>query len=260
MFVARSSGRPPRAVAPLTAAAAVAIVGAAGLAGETHGADAFTFDREPEIASGNVAIRVPVTGSEPTRPGWAEPPPGPSGYFFRATGAWYELQTDARFRDGSGPIGTEDGFGGSFAVGWRDLTRPIVFEVEYAFRQLETDDFIDPNTSLLADNQLDLHTISANLLFDAPNLLGPVGVYAGAGIGARISEARIRVGGESGTTTRVSGEGLLVQAMAGITVTIDRQWQAHAGVRWSDGGTIDGDLLRYDTESLAFEVGFRLFF
>jgi len=193
-------------------------------------------------------------------PGYPEPPDGPTGFFVRATGGWFELQDDARRRDGSGSLDTDDGLGGSIAVGYRDLSRPIVFEFEYAFRDVETEDFLDPVSNLLADNQLDIHSLSANIMFDAPNLLGPVGVYAGAGIGARLSEARIRVGGEDGSITKARGEDLLVQAMAGITVSLDPQWQLHAGVRWSDGGTIDEGAVRYDTEAFAIEVGFRLYF
>lgn len=193
-------------------------------------------------------------------PGYPARPEGPTGFFVRATGGWFELQDDARRRDGSGSLDTDDGLGGSLAVGYRDLTRPIVFEIEYAFRDVETEDYLDPVSNLLADNQLDIHSLSANLMFDAPNLFGPVGLYAGAGLGVRISEARIRLGGEDGSVTRLQGEDLLVQAMAGITVSLDPEWQLHAGVRWSDGGTIDEGAVRYDTEAFAIEVGFRLYF
>ncbi len=195
--------------------------------------------------------------------GWWEAPDHPTGFYFRATGGWFDPQSDALRRDGSGPVGTDDGFGGSLAVGWRDLTQPIAFEFEYGYRQVETDVFIDPDTMLLADNELDLHTLSLNLMLDAPNLIGPVGLYAGGGIGARLGQVRVRsidIEEPEEPTTTISGEGFLWQLMAGVTVEVAPNAQLHAGVRWSDGGTIDEGPLRYDTEALAIEVGFRLYF
>jgi len=216
---------------------------------------------------------APALGVQPRSPGeetlpgdppdgWWEPPDHPTGFYFRATGGWFDPQSDALRRDGSGPVDTDDGFGGSLAIGWRDLTKPIAFEFEYGFRQVETDVFVDPDTMLLADNELDLHTLSLNLMLDAPNLVGPVGLYAGGGIGARLGEVRIRTIDveEDDPTTTVSGEGFLWQLMAGVTVEVAPNAQLHAGVRWSDGGTIDEGPLRYDTEALGIEVGFRLFF
>jgi opacity protein-like surface antigen len=194
-------------------------------------------------------------------PSFAEPEaPPPSGFYVRGSGMWVDPQNDARLQDGSGTISTDDDFGLSLAIGYSDLALPLSFEVEYAYRQFETDDFIDPSTGFLADNRIAFHTISANLLFDQPSLIGPIGVYAGAGIGVNLSELRISTSGESGSTAEVSGEGFFWQAMAGLTLSLDRQWQLYGGVRWADPGTFDDQAIRIDAETFNIEFGVRFYF
>lgn len=216
---------------------------------------------EPAAAQDDAADPLPEIRYDDPPPSFTEPERrDPAGFYVRGSGMWVDPQDDARLRDGSGTVDTDDGYGLSFAVGYTDLSLPLSFEVEYAYRRFETEDFIDPSTGFLADNRISMHTISANLLLDKPNLIGPVGVYAGAGIGVHINELRISTSGESGSTTEVSGEGFFWQAMAGLTLSFDERWQLYGGVRWADGGTFDDEVLRVDTETFNIEFGVRFYF
>lgn len=188
------------------------------------------------------------------------PPAAHTGFYFRGSGMHVEPQNDGRLRDGSGTVETNDDFGLSFAFGYNDLSLPLSIEIEYAYRSIEFDDFIDPSTGLLGDDEISLHTLTVNLLFDQPDLLGPVGVYAGVGAGFHISRFRFSTAGGAGSTTEVQGEGFFWQAMAGVTISLDPRWQLYSGVRWADAGSIDDDALRIDAETFDIEFGVRFYF
>jgi opacity protein-like surface antigen len=188
-----------------------------------------------------------------------DPNPPHHGFYFRGSGLAVEPQDDARLIDGSGSVDTDDGYGLTIALGYRDLATPLCFEFEYAYRDIETDDYIDPNTMLLGDSEIDLHTLSANILFDQPDLIGPVGFYAGIGAGFHINKFRFSSsGGQS--TTAIHGEGFFWQLMAGVTVSIGPQAQLYGGVRWSDADDLEEDALRLDGEFFEIEIGARIFF
>lgn len=111
----------------------------------------------------------------------------------------------------------------------------------------------------VSGNDISLHTLSFNLMYDQPNLIGPVGVYAGGGIGVRISSFSFSSTG-AGSSSSISGEGLLLQAMAGLTVTLDEGVQLYAGARYSDSGTFGNDTIKIDTASIGIEAGLRYYF
>jgi opacity protein-like surface antigen len=127
---------------------------------------------------------------------------------------------------------------------------PLAFEIEYAYRGVGASG---------DETRLDLHTLGANMLFDGSDLVGPFGVYAGAGIGARIERVHFR--STSGTSsTAINGSGFFWQAMGGVTVSVAREAQLYGGVRFMDAGTLRNDEFRVNTQALNYEFGFRFFF
>ena len=117
---------------------------------------------------------------------------------------------------------------------------------------------------MLADNRISQHTLTFNILYDEPNLIGQVGVYGGIGLGIRIDEFKFSTSGNEefdGSTTEVNSGGFFWQAMAGVTVSIDPRSQLYGGIRWADAGDLDDrDSLRLDAEMVSIEFGFRVFF
>ncbi len=183
----------------------------------------------------------------------------PAGYFARISGMSVELDDDADLR-GGGSVDTETGFGLSFGAGFKHPEMPLVIEVEYLFRRFETERYTDPETGERGDNRMTSHIFAANLLFDAPAIAGPVGVYAGAGIGFRISQFSFSTSSTGQSGTQVSGEDLYWQAMGGLTITLQEHMQLYGGVRWVDGGDQRNGSLTVDTQSFSIEVGFRFYF
>ncbi|MCZ6837110.1 MAG: outer membrane beta-barrel protein, partial [Planctomycetota bacterium] len=187
-----------------------------------------------------------------------------TGFYARLSGMSVDPQEDGRLVDGSGTVDTDDGWGLSIALGYTDLTKPLSFEIEYAYRRFDTDDYFDPDTMKLADNEVTLHTITGNVLFDAPRLIGPVGLYAGIGLGVRIEEFSYHSSGdddERGSTTEINGSGFFWQAMAGVTFAISPRTQLYGGVRYADGGELDdNDVLKIDSEMINIEFGIKFYF
>ncbi len=187
--------------------------------------------------------------------GW----PDHVGFFFRVGGMSVDPQNAARFLNGSGEVDTNTGWGSSLAIGYRPPDSLFSIELEWMYRRFDTDDYVDPDSGFLGDNRFSTHTLTANLLIEKFDIVGPVGVYAGVGIGMRLSDAEFSSSGGT-SETDVSGDGFFGQIMAGITVSLDQNIQAYGGVRWSDGGTIEDDTIRLDTESVSIEAGLRFFF
>jgi opacity protein-like surface antigen len=179
--------------------------------------------------------------------------------YLRASGMLVSPSEDASFLDGSGTIGVDDGFGMTFAVGMHVPQAPISIEVEYAFRQFNTDDYLDPSTGRLGDTEFFSHTLALNGLLDTPDLIGPVGFYGGGGVGFRMSELSYSSGGGR-SSTEIEGNEFFWQIMAGVTVSVSEQIQLYGGARWSDAGDVEDDVIRLDLESTDIEVGLRFFF
>lgn len=175
------------------------------------------------------------------------------GFLFRLGGMVLEPQNDGYRRTGE-PITFDTGGGVSIASGYRFVGMPLTVELEYAYRTADaTDRRFD------RDADIDLHTITGNLTYDACDLLGPVGVYAGLGAGIRIQELHYSsIDGRS--TTQISGTSFFWQARAGLTVSLGDRAQLYGGVIWADAGDIDENDVYVETEMLGAEFGFRFFF
>lgn len=203
---------------------------------------------------------------DPDRPTFLNPFPGArrAGVYGRVGGLLVEQQEDGTLlEDGERSGVTFDrGYGFVGAIGHHFGDVPISFEVEYAYRNITTDEAIAADgTRRPASGDLDLHTFSLNLLLDAPDLVSVFGVYAGAGVGLVASELRVK--SRSGDTdVAITSEDVFLQAMAGVTVSVSRSLQLYGGLRWSTAGSIEqeGGALSVDAEMVAAEVGLRMFF
>jgi len=185
------------------------------------------------------------------------------GVYARFGGLVIEQQEDGRLLEGGErtEVTFDRGFGFLAAVGHRFGDIPLSLEIEYAYRNVTTDEAIGPGGRRPADGDLDLHTFSLNLLLDAPDLVGVFGVYAGGGVGIVASELAVR--SRSGDTqVAVASEDVFLQAMAGVTVSVSHHLQLYGGLRWSTAGRIEDerDMLSVDAEMLAAELGLRIFF
>ncbi|MFG0285246.1 MAG: outer membrane protein [Phycisphaerales bacterium JB039] len=192
------------------------------------------------------------------------PRASPSGFYGRISGMIVEQQEEVEiFAGGSaGAYSFDRGVGVTAALGRRLEQIPISIEIEYAYRNVSDDDIptgFSYRGPILATGDLDLHTLTANLLLDLPDLLGPVGVYAGAGIGFARGHFETRSQFRD-SNIDVSGDGLFVQAMAGLTVSITRSVQLYGGLRWSDAGRIENESASVRAEMVAAEAGLRIFF
>lgn len=176
-----------------------------------------------------------------------------SGMYFRASGLVVDQLNDVRDLSTGAQIGFDPGFGLTLAGGYRDLQYPIAFEVEYAYRQV---DAIDDS-----DGRYTVSTLTANVLFDASDILGPVGVYAGGGLGITIDEVRAS-SGTAGGTLEINSNRFFWQLMGGVTVSVSHAVQLYAGARYTNAGTYeddDGDF-RWHSDAVNGEFGIRIFF
>ena len=180
--------------------------------------------------------------------------------YFRGSALLVQSQEDARFLLGGAPIETQDeNFGMSFGFGVHLPQAPVSVEFEYAFRRFATEDYLDPDTGRLGDTDFFSHTLAFNTLLDTPDLIGPVGFYAGGGIGFRMSSLSFQSGGGS-SSTQIEGGEFFWQLMGGATVSLSDQLQLYGGMRWTDAGSVEDDVIRLDLESVDVEIGLRFFF
>lgn len=181
------------------------------------------------------------------------------GYYFRGSLMGVEPVNDARAESDGQEVNTDAGFGLTAAAGFKMDYLPLSWEFEYMYRQFSHDAFTDPVAGLVSDNDVSLHTFAINAMYDQANLIGPIGVYAGGGLGFRLSSFSFS-SGAGGSQSSVSGDGLFVQAMAGVTVTVDPRVQLYGGVRYTDSGTIDNNVIEIDTAAVGGEIGLRVYF
>lgn len=199
------------------------------------------------------------------RPTLLDPFPGTrrGGVYGRIGGLVIEPQENGRLEEGGevSEVTFDRGYGFNAAIGHHFGDVPVSLEVEYAYRNIATDEVLSPGGPRIADGDLDLHTFSLNLLLDAPDLISIVGVYAGGGVGIVASEMAVR--SRSGrAAVAVRSEDVFLQAMAGLTVSVGYSAQLYGGLRWSTAGRIEDerDMLSVDTEMVAAEFGLRYFF
>lgn len=180
--------------------------------------------------------------------------PKHSEYYFRISGLAVEQLEDGVTIPGGSDVGFDFGGGVSVGFGYRFPGLPLSVEVEYAFRYVD----VDESTSG-GDGDISLHTFAVNGLFDYPDLIGPVGVYAGIGLGATIQSFSFVSSGGAGAAGIDTG-GFYWQATGGLTVSVHPQAQLFGGVRWSDAGTMEDSSVRVRAEMLSYELGVRFFF
>lgn len=172
-----------------------------------------------------------------------------SGLYFRASGLVVDQLNDVQNTDTGDTAEFNTGGGFTLAIGYRDFQVPLAFEFEYAFRSADTS----------GDGSVNLNTIGANILFDASDLIGPIGFYAGGGIGVQIDYLRVvSVGGS--TSVGINGSGFFYQAMGGVSVSLSDRFQLYSGVRWVDGGIVSEDPYRLNSQSVNYEIGLKYFF
>lgn len=187
-----------------------------------------------------------------------------AGVYGRIAGLVVEQQEDGfLFEDGERSQVTFDrGYGFLAAMGHKFGDVPLSLEIEYAYRNITIDEAIAPDGSRRsASGDLDLHTFSANILLDAPDLISVFGVYAGGGVGIVASELAAQ--SRSGEAKlAVTSEDIFLQVMAGVTVSVSRQLQLYGGMRWATAGSIEqeGGDLSVDAEVVSAEFGLRMFF
>jgi hypothetical protein len=169
--------------------------------------------------------------------------------YFRVSGLVVDQLNDIRNTETGERIPFDVGGGVTVAFGFREFQIPVAFEVEYAYRGVSAED----------DSSVDLHTLAANVLFDASDVVGPFGVYAGGGIGVRIDQLRVVSSGGS-TAVGINGSGFFYQAMGGVTVSLHDRFQLYSGVRFTDAGTVREAPYRLNSEALNYEFGLRYFF
>lgn len=174
-----------------------------------------------------------------------------TGMYVRVSGLVVDQLNDIRNLDTGEQISFDTGGGFSLAGGYRDLQFPVAFELEYAFRRVNADDN--------QDTRYNLSTLTANVLFDASDILGPVGVYAGGGLGITIDQVRIE-SGTGGGSVQISSNRFFWQVMAGVTLSVHKTTQLYAGIRFTDAGTYEEEQFRWHSEALNYEFGLRFFF
>ncbi len=211
-------------------------------------------EAESSSLSLSSAIHDPLEDPEYEEPVFDFSPPPHSGYFVRVSGLVLDPVGSGMAIPSGDPVDLNIGGGVSAAIGYRFPGAPLTFEFEYAYRYLDAD-----GTGGMNDGSVSLNTLSWNAMFDYPDLIGPVGVYAGGGIGFNISSFSFRSSGGAGSAA-IDGTGFFWQAMAGVTVSVHPQAQILAGIRWSDAGDMGDDTLEIDGEMLNYEIGFRIFF
>lgn len=203
------------------------------------------------LASGSLS---PLKDPAPVDPVVAWGPPPHSEYYFRVSGLVLDPQGDGMVLPGGDPVELDVGGGVSFAFGYRFPGAPFSLEFEYAYRYLDADGLTGAD-----DGDVSVHSLVWNALFDYPDLIGPVGVYAGAGIGFNINQFAFASSGGQGSAA-VDGAGFFWQAMAGVTISVHPRAQILGGIRWSDAGEIEDDSLRVDSDMINYELGIRFFF
>ncbi len=184
----------------------------------------------------------------------------PSGLYFRASLMGVDPVSDATAKTTGFDVETDPGIGFSVAAGFKMPDTPLAWELEYMYRRFSYDTFIDPNEGRVVGGDVKLHTFAFNLLADQPNIIGPVGAYAGGGVGFRVSSFSYKSSAGSGAESSISGDGLFLQAMAGLTVSLDNNVQLYGGARYTDSGMTDNDSLDIDTAAVTGEIGLRIYY
>ncbi|MFG0274582.1 MAG: hypothetical protein ACF8QF_05960, partial [Phycisphaerales bacterium] len=118
-------------------------------------------------------------------------------YYIRFGGLIADHIDDGTLLGSGDPIDFDIGFGASIALGYTFPDDPIAMEIEYTYRDLDADTV----SAQFDSGDFSLHTLAANVLVDAPNVVGPVGAYAGVGAGVRLTYFKFSSSPGNGGTT-----------------------------------------------------------
>lgn len=215
--------------------------------------DAVTVARAPLTFTPVLQDDVTSAASEPA-PRPARVKPLRFGTFVRFGGMVVDTVDDGTVIATGQPVDFDTGGGFSVAIGYRFPSMPLSLEFEYAYRRVKSS-----GASAYGDPDIRMNTLSFNALLDATDLVGPLGVYAGGGVGFVIDSFYLSTG-SGGTRSGIGGSALFWQAKAGLTLSINEQLQLYGGVIYSDAGSEEGNGVRVDTEMVGAEIGLRVFF
>ena len=260
-----SVSRVSRVSSKLTAAILLMFAQVAAAQSQEGGSEGWSLPGPGTEATDDGAFRLdaslgalsPVAPAEAFQSSWQDVKPAGKnrrlGYYVRVSGMVVEQQNDGRPSSGE-PIEFNTGGGFSLAIGYRLGDEvPISLEGEYTYR------YVDADGAIGGDGSIKLHTLAFNVVLDLPDLLGPVGLYGGGGIGFTIDSFAFSSSG-SGSSAAISGNGFYWQFRGGLTISITSRMQLYAGVIWSDAGTSSNAMQTVDIEMLSAEFGFRMFF
>lgn len=193
----------------------------------------------------------------------------PDGLYLRLAGS-FVLQQDADLLSVGGvPLSaTQDfstGFGVQAGVGYTfawETGASVSLEFEYSFRTAEIDQVSAPPLTLPATGQNESHSLMFNVIgsFD---IVGRLGVYAGAGFGLAITNSDLTVDLGGGGFVSFPGDTdttLTWQAMAGLQYAFGSHFVLYSGVRFFDAGTVEFETFQSDNSSISIEMGLRYYF
>ncbi|MFK7961925.1 MAG: outer membrane protein [Phycisphaerales bacterium] len=201
---------------------------------------------------------------------------GPDGLYVKGS-AMYIDRFDGIFSDSSGAIDAlitgdlsgdgdtefDEGAGFTAGLGFKFEPIGIAVELEYIYTSNDVDTVGGAVSAFQADGDYESHLVSLNALIDAENVIGPLGFYVGAGIGVSYADFDVReiAGTDVGGVLRGdSSTDFAWQIFGGVTFSLFDSAQLYAGVRYMNTSEVDLGGVIGESDSLAVEVGLRLYF
>ena len=110
------------------------------------------------------------------------------------------------------------------------------------------------------DSDVEIQSFMLNGIIDFKLGDGPIGVYAGGGIGVAVTRFDIRnvLGVENDRSEWNSS--FAYQGLAGVTFELGDSAEIFGGVRWFDALEVDITNVQIDASSVNLEVGLRFYF
>lgn len=201
---------------------------------------------------------------------------GPDGLYIKGS-AMYIDRFDGIFSDPSGAVDAlitgdlsgdgdtefDEGAGFSAGLGFKFEPIGIALELEYIYTSNDVDTVGGAVSAFQADGEYESHLVSLNVLVDAENVIGPLGFYIGGGIGMSYADFDVRdiAGTDVGSVLRGdSSTDFAWQVFGGVTFSLFDSAQVYAGVRYMNTSEVDLGGVIGESDSLAVEVGLRLYF
>ena len=204
---------------------------------------------------------------DPNRPGWPGPDDPNSGFYIRASGLFVQPSDSSFFDPLPSPgrdidVAFDESLGFSLAFGSRFEPMPISVEIEWTWSDTDVDNVRANGVRIPARGDLTTSFVGFNVLYEETDLWGPVGFYAGGGVGFSFSEFSLRTeDGDTDVTARANGEdGLALRLMAGLSFELAEDIDLITGIRFTKIDDIEAFGFDIDTESFDIEVGLRFWF